>query len=62
MINVKCKFCIQESGYMDIQLGISWYIIHIVKEHWDMIQELRNASDELVEKALLTVKEAHERN
>lgn len=51
MMNVQCKFCDQESGYMDIQLGISWYIVHIVKEHWDMVQELRHASDELIEKS-----------
>lgn len=43
-----CRLCGKSKTLASEVESTSWYLIHAVKTHWDMLEKLRDASPEMV--------------
>lgn len=49
-LTLKCRHC--DATYHNLpHLVVAWYVIHIVRQHWEYVEELRHTSNERLAEA-----------
>lgn len=49
---IGCRTCGAAETCKSISLAAAWYLLHTVREHWDLIQQLHDADDQTVAAAI----------
>lgn len=47
-----CRHCSEENTLQSVSMTAAWYLLHSVKEHWEMVELLRSATPETIAAAI----------
>lgn len=45
---LKCRNCGDSGDEPSVVLIVAWYFIHVVKNHWEYVEELRDTDDAVI--------------
>ena len=49
---IKCRLCGEGDTLQSVAMTAAWYLLHSVRQHWDMVQTLHSAEDGMVASAI----------
>lgn len=45
---LRCRHCGETNVTDSVELLVAWYLIHTVQNHWEYVEALRNADDQMI--------------